>query len=94
MISWIQEPREEKTQITTLEYTVPYIIICESDTIETQVLFTVIKFGTAKVCFLCLKIKNLNVENKSERVLFCRKLSTILRQTFAVYHSELDIFCN
>lgn len=50
-------PREEKTQVITLEYTVPYIIIWESDTIETQVVFSVIKFSAAETCFSMPKDK-------------------------------------
>lgn len=94
MIRWSQVPREEKTQVTTLKYTVSYIIICESDTMETQVLFSMIKFGTANTCFSMPKDKKNEMLNINKRVLYCKKLSTILSQTFEVYHSELDIFCN
>lgn len=57
MIRWIPVPRQEKTQVITLEYTVPYIIIWESDTIETQVVFSVIKFSAAETCFSMPKDK-------------------------------------
>lgn len=57
MVSWIQVPSEEKSQVTTLEIPDQYIIICESATIETQLLFSVIKFGTAKNCFSVPKDK-------------------------------------
>lgn len=95
MIRWTQVPREGKSSGYHAKYTVSYIIICESDTMETQVLFSMIKFGTAKPCFSMPKDKKnemLNVADKG--VLYCKKLSTILSQTFAGLHSELYIFCN
>lgn len=67
MIRWIQVPREEKAQVTTLEYTVPYI--CESYTIETQVLFSVntAPFGTAKTCFSMPKDKKNEMSKINQR---------------------------
>lgn len=60
MIRWIQVPSEgKKNQVTTLEIPVQYIIICKSAAIETHVLFSVIKFGTAKTCFSMPKDKNM-----------------------------------